>query len=169
MKCHSVWVSHVLRSQSWHAVVGVCCGTVAVDVGVWHPWDKTQGVFSWIPSIRVIWGEAELSFCYKEYDTGDSDGCMWWCSGQLDWIWASIFAPCLFSNGFPVLFGEHQQIPQVPIERAAVFYWKGEDFISQYVYMWNDEWHKDYWKNQSGINVLADKIAVSRESGVNFY
>lgn len=96
-------------------------------------------------------------------------GCMWWCSGQLDWIWASIFAPCLFSNGFPVLFGEHQQIPQVPIERAAVFYWKGEDFISQYVYMWNDEWHKDYWKNQSGINVLADKIAVSKESGVNFY
>lgn len=35
--------------------------------------------------------------------------------------------------------------------------------------MWNGEWNKDYWKDQSGINVLADKIAVSGESGVNFY
>lgn len=96
-------------------------------------------------------------------------GYKWWWSGQLDWNWASIFTPWFFSNGFPVLYGECHQIPQVPVERAAVFYWKGEDFISQYVYMWNDEWHEYYWKNQSGINVLADKIAVSRESGVNFY
>lgn len=169
MKCHSVWV---VPLTCWAATLDMPWLVFAVGQLLWMwvfdiPGSKTQDVFSWIPSTWVIWGKAELSFCHKEYDTSDW-GCMWWCS-LLDWNWASIFTPCLFSNGFPVLYGEHHQIPQVPIERAAVFYWKGEDFISQYVYMWNDEWHKDHWKNQSGINVLADKIAVSRESGVNFY
>lgn len=37
------------------------------------PGTKTQGIFSWIPSFRVIWGKAELNFCHKEYDTGDSE------------------------------------------------------------------------------------------------
>lgn len=129
------------------------------------PGTKTQGVFSWIPSSRVIWGKAELSFCHKEYDTGDSEDI----SGDDQDNWTEtgpIFSHSASLAIFPVLYGEFYQIPQIPVEGDAVFYWKGENSISQYVYMWND---KDYWKNQSGINVLADKIAVSRESGVNFY
>lgn len=34
---------------------------------------QTQGVFSWIPSTRVILGKAEFSFCHKGCDTGDSE------------------------------------------------------------------------------------------------
>lgn len=86
----------------------------------------------------------------------------WWCRGQLNRNRASIFALCLFSNGFPILPGELHQIPKVLIERAAAFPLKGGDFISHYVYTWNDKWDKDCWKNQSDINVLAVKFSVSR-------
>lgn len=36
-------------------------------------WTQTQGIASWIPSIRVILRSVGFSFCHKECDTGGSE------------------------------------------------------------------------------------------------
>lgn len=143
--------------------------TAPVAVGVCHLWDSDPGCLQLDIKHQSNFGKSRVQLLPQGMWHWWLGGHQWWCWGWLNWNWANTFTSCLFSNGFHVLYGELHQIPQVPVEKAAAFHWKGGNFISHYVYTWNDGWDKDCWKKQSGINVLADKFAVSRESGGKFY
>jgi len=54
-------------------VVGVCCGTAPVAVGVCHLWDSDPGCLQLDTKHQSNFGKAEFSFCHKECDTGDSE------------------------------------------------------------------------------------------------
>lgn len=144
--CLRCWAAAAGRApQLW--VFGTC-------------WTQTQGIASWIPSIRVILRSVGFSFCHKECDTGGSedisdDAGNKWCATDPVFSYPASLAMDFLS--FVVNFTKYHW---VPVERAATLCWEGGVFISQCVYTQNDEQDKDCWKNRSHINVLVDKFLL---------
>lgn len=104
------WVSQVL---------GSCCWESSSAVGVWYLLDTDPGHRQLDTKHQSNSQKCWLQLLPQGMWHWWLWGHQWWCWEQMMCNWSSIFIPCLFSNGFPVLCGELHQIPLSPCRKSC--------------------------------------------------